>query len=797
MPDAGAQPAGPQAATIGRDHELTRLTGLLGSTTRLINVSGPIGSGRKALVRAALRALRGAYDDVHEVRLAGGQGAGDWLRELARSVGAAVDTDDEASLRVALAGRVLLMVDDAGGTVSLADLRRLTEWCPDLQLVVVTIAALPVDDRVELLPLARADAVQLFAARAVEIDPSFRLDDDTAPYVERICAAVDGLPLALQVAAARLSALPLPFLAREIDERRALAVLSHADPERIGVRDCLELTCTHLTPSAAALFDMTGVFAGPFGLAALVDIAGRGATAALYDDLSQLVELRLLERVAGSDGEALYRLRPLVRELAEHRLTESGRLDEAARRHGEHYSAVARHAAAQLADGDDGTALAEIARAADEPWAALERLERRDPVAALRLAADLAPFADQGTHHERCRATVEGLLGEVGDAVDAETRCDAVLADVSLSLMSRAGAAVTEVIVERLAQARALARTLDQPLPLLRALSLSVLAGFLTGAADEAYSAAEEGIEASTRLGHARWLARFEAWSAMAHIMAGRPQSAARLGEQALQRALRVEDDRAVVVAGLLLHQMPPEAVRERAQLPSLEALLKMAERLQDLQTQSHLLARLAGEALEAGETATAARWVLRRLELVVLSGAWNAAGFVLMQTVRLAVLRRDDEIAAQLHGAVAPMLAVLSGLMGPAAVASYEAGVAASRKRLGSERFDLVAADRGARPWDQALALAKPYLLGLAGPARRPGRRADVPADFGLTPRELQVLGRIALGHRNKEIAAELEITAKSVMHHSVAIYRKLGVRGRSEAAVVAVREGLVHPPS
>jgi DNA-binding CsgD family transcriptional regulator len=279
----------------------------------------------------------------------------------------------------------------------------------------------------------------------------------------------------------------------------------------------------------------------------------------------------------------------------------------------------------------------------------------------------------------------------------------------------------------------------------------------------------------------------------MLYHASGESGEAVRWGQLGLRRALRAGDPRGVIAAGLLLHPLPPEAGVDRTGLPSLAELTAMAERLGDVTIRTHLYAQLAAAAIARGDLSGSARWVLARMGLVVRSAAWHGPGYVLMQAAMIACLRGDDEVAARLHGPVSPMLDVLYGGLPPAYAARYRASIAAARERVGAEEFEALVADTSPQSWDEALTVAKPYLLSVAEPKAPLNAPAESHSARELTPRERLVLAHLVAGRRNKEIAALLTITPKTVMHHSVAIYRKLGVRGRAEAAVLALREGLV----
>ena len=174
-------------------------------------------------------------------------------------------------------------------------------------------------------------------------------------------------------------------------------------------------------------------------------------------------------------------------------------------------------------------------------------------------------------------------------------------------------------------------------------------------------------------------------------------------------------------------------------------------------------------------------------------------------QDVVAAVGRRDDAMAATLHGSLAEALPKLQLGISAQPAAVYFAAVAEARSRFGARAFDAVVAEGTLLAWDAALAAGLEYGSRLASRAA-PRASVDVgrPAEARvsgqverLTPRELDVLRLLARGDTNKDIATALGLRPKTVMHHSVTIYGKLGVRGRAEATAWAYRNGVVGGPA
>ena len=258
-----------------------------------------------------------------------------------------------------------------------------------------------------------------------------------------------------------------------------------------------------------------------------------------------------------------------------------------------------------------------------------------------------------------------------------------------------------------------------------------------------------------------------------------------------------------MVRSAVLLVELQPDAPDLLESVPDLEALLDAARADDELVEQGILYPRIARRHFDAGDVIRGAEWTLGGLGFADRFGAWYASGFCVANLVRLASDRGDDGVAARLHGSLAPIMAeVVVGLSpGPAAV--YRSAVEAVRERLGAVAFDRRVTDGALLQPAEALAVAVEYTRDLgatepAVPAIAPAgrRQPSVGVNDGpsaLTPRELDILRVLVTGATNRQIGDQLGLRPKTVMHHSVSIYGKLGVRGRTEATAWAYRQGLL----
>jgi DNA-binding CsgD family transcriptional regulator/predicted ATPase len=786
----------PPAAVLGRDEELQALLRLLEpGGPAVINVTGARGMGKSALVRAALDVAAPRFADVQTLDLTG-ETTATALSGLRRHLSRMPIVLHRGAPEAA-GERTLLYLDRAdllaraGG-----ELNELASSHGALVVVLESVQQVRAADCHLLLvgPLSTAAAIEHFRRTAESAGLRLAEDRASTAYIQRICTAVEGNPLAIELAAARLAFMPLSSLATRLEAPgRALSVLtSPASEGTTALRTALEDSHRATSEDAQLLLDLLSVFSGSFSLEAIEAVCA-GEVPACFDALGELLDLRLVE-LDPTVGEGRYRLSRLVRDFAFERLRTSSREAAARGRHAAHHAGVARRAACAFDDADEEEARAILGDDYAEALAALGWLTQADPVTALRLAADLG-----WEGHRRGGGTVlvsalEHLTSHVADAGARAARRDALLWLAQLASWSPVVGDQAELIGRRLAEGLTLAHELGEPLPLLRGLRTQLLAVTAHGDVRSAVAACAEGIEVASALGHARWLGRFEISSSAMYGVLQQFEVAAPLAASGLARATRSGDRRGIALGSLALHVMPPDYVPDRASLPPLESVLEIFQELGDLQNEVHTLATLAHQAIERGDPRTAATWVLARRDRLGKTDLLNGLTVSVMLAVRISRLRGDHALSARLHGSVAAHMEPLLAIMSPTDVERYRAGLEASRAELGPETFDEQVASGRLLDRDETAVELVRYLRDVvdeeAAPVVRAGPSA---ASAALTAREEQVLALLGRGLRNKEIAAELGITPKSVMHHTVSIYRRLGVRSRTEAVTTATRAGLL----
>ena len=278
------------------------------------------------------------------------------------------------------------------------------------------------------------------------------------------------------------------------------------------------------------------------------------------------------------------------------------------------------------------------------------------------------------------------------------------------------------------------------------------------------------------------------------HSLLREHEAAAALAASGLARALRSGDRRALALACLALHGLPTEHRPDVPGLPSLETVLHIVRELGDADTETHVLATLAHDAIDRNDADEAAAWVLERQQHLGRGEQLHGLTVSVMLGVHVARLRGDHRAGARLHGSIAAHAEPLLPLLSPVHVHQYRAALQAVSTRLGATGYEAAVAE--GRLLDRSETLAALLQVLHRNEVTVPSQRAAAPTGPArpvLSPREVQVLVLVVDGLRNKEIAERLNLSPKTVMHHTAAIYRKLGVRGRTEAITAGVRLGVV----
>lgn len=428
----------PVSELIGRDTEVAEVVDLV-RTERLVTLTGAGGIGKTRLSLEAGRLL--------QARFAGGV----WLAELgplsdpelvpitvAGALGLTLASGTLSAERVAQAlgpRQVLLILDNCEHVIEAAaqmaeallraspvarvmassrePLRALGETV--YRVPPLAVPAADIEDGEDLL---RSGAVRLFVARSRAADPQFAPDDRVAALMASICRHLDGIPLAIELAAARTAALGVDGLAARIDDRFRLLTGGHrtALPRHQTLRATLDWSYELLPESERVILRRLGVFAGGFSLeSASAVAAGDGIGASdVVDAVVELVAKSLLS--AAGTAVAQYRLLETTRAYAIEKLREAGELEPYARRHAEHYRNIFETAAAQWETQPPAEWLAAYGRHLDNVRAALDWAFGPGGNAGIGVAltVNAVPLWMRLSLMEECRRRVEEALPAQG-----------------------------------------------------------------------------------------------------------------------------------------------------------------------------------------------------------------------------------------------------------------------------------------------------------------------------------------------------------------------------------------------
>lgn len=508
---------------IGREKEVADIKGLL-ERVRLLTLTGTGGAGKSRLsLQAATHLLSEMEDGVWFVELAPISDPG----LVPQTVADALDVREEPGKRITQtlidalkSRRLLLVLDNAEHLVAacaglVGDLLR---FCPHVHILVSSREPLGVSGE-QTYPIpslslpdtrqaqtaqatSQYEAVRLFIERARLVQPGFAVSDANAPAVAQICVQLDGIPLAIELAAARVRAMPVEQIMARLDDRFRLLTggARTALPRQQTLRALIDWSYNLLNERERAALRALSVFTGGWTLPAAEAICA-GETVEdweVLDLLSSLVDKSLVVYEFSDEDQPRYRLLETVRQYGQDRLRESGEQDGARQRHAAWFLALADQAAPQLRQSDQAAWLRSMESDHDNLRAALDWCLGRDETTetALRLCGSLWRFWEVHGHWTQGRAWFERALNAPGP-VTPRWRARALCGAGFLASFQGDYARMAELASEGLALAREIGDSR-------RAGAASVLLGFAAyakGDLEQAAEFAEESLRLSREAG--------------------------------------------------------------------------------------------------------------------------------------------------------------------------------------------------------------------------------------------------------------------------------------------------------
>jgi non-specific serine/threonine protein kinase len=789
---------------LGRVQEVQCARRLLlqpGSPVRLLTLTGPGGTGKTRLALAVAASLLTQFEDgVFFVDLEPVSDARLVHSAIARAIGLHDTGQRPVTERLAEFLRerhVLLLLDNFEQVVEAAPaLSKLLTSTANLKLLVTSRArlrlrwervlpvpplALPDLDRLpEPEALEKVPSVALFLHHARALDPGFCVTEANARELAELCVRLDGLPLALELAAARVNTLPLRSI---VDRPLELLATDAGDvaPRHSTMRRAIGWSYDRLTPEEQTVFRRAAIFPTgclPEAAAAICEdiqtsvtfgpLSTSSADLGVVDVLASLACKSLLRQERQPNGELRFGMLETVRAYAFEQLGERGELEETARRFCEYFRALAERAEPDLTGPEQSACMDRLEHEHDNIRSAVRWcLERGWAEEGLRLAGALWRF-----WFTRCHLTE-------GNRALAE-------------LLELEGASAT--------RPRTLAKALNA-------------AGNLAQACGDLERAARlhtQSIALRRTLGGRREIAI--ALNSLANVAVERGDyvAARRLYEESLALRRDLQDKRAIAVTLNNLSVIARDLGEWQRAATLSEESGGLFRYLGDTQGVALSLVTLGLAKYHLGSKAEAAEF--HRESLALFGQLENKRDIAECLEVLAIIVSTGGQpaLAARLFGAAESSLEEIGSTIGPASSVRYQRHVAELRERLGHEAFTASWSEGRAMAVEDAMAeaLMDAEHAGAVGNQRTPRRPSSSPRvrglavsphpvsrlSGGLTRREQEVAALLARGLTNRQIAAELTIAERTAETHVCKILSKLSLARRAQLTAWAVEHELAN---
>ncbi len=767
---------------VGREEEMAEVERLL-RTTRLLTLTGVGGSGKTRLALALAKSSVGACPD------------GAWLVELAslsdpaqvpRAVAQALGVREQpgrllsATLEDFLSSKSLLLVlDNCEHLIEAAArlVETLLDSCAGLRVLATSRETLNVaGELVWRVPplsvpdsgrppaveeLARFESVRLFVERARYRQPAFLLTPENARVVGEICRRLEGIPLAIELAAVRVGGLSVEQISERLkDSLKLLAGGRTAPPRQRTLKGALDWSYELLDEPEKELFGRLSVFAGGWTLEAAEAVGAGGGIEEgdVLELLSGLVDKSLVVAEAGPEGAARYRMLEPVRQYGGEKLEASGEAADVRRRHASFFLELAEEAEPALLGPGQVAWLERLDLEHDNLRAALGWLgEEREVEQGLRLGGALGRFWWHRGHFTEGRAWLEELLGFAGASGRTAARAKALYAlGALINRNANHATGDPEVARSRLEESIEIYRELGDESCTAAVLRELGSVGVGVGDWEAARSSLEEGLGLDRRSGNEYGVALTRTYLGILDFFRGDYGPARTHFEEGI-------------------------------------GSLRGSGNKLDLNTNLFFLGCLA---CDRGDYAEARTRFAEMMEGNPLQQRRWTAPIVMLGYARLAAGEGQAARALRLAGAAEALQQTVGGsTQAPAFAAYLRRGLEPAWRALGEEEA-AAAFEQG-----RAMTLEGAVEYALSEEEGPPTEKAPAPEEppagrrqaAALTPREREVAILLARELTNRQIASELVISERTVATHVHKILKKLGLRSRTQIAAWTIEQRLL----
>ena len=802
-------------ALIGRDVELASVAELL-ARRRLVTLTGPGGSGKTRTALEIARRVCGLFDD------------GVWLVELAQlddpdqipaAVASVLDIRAQPgrsmseSLASVIGGRhLLLLLDNCEHLIEAAaqlcdtllragdDLRVLATSREPLGVsgeVRYPVPPLPVPADEESVEEARdSEAVTLFVERAVEAQPGFALTADAVSAVSTIVRRLDGMPLAIELAAAQVDVLGLADLTAGLDDRFRMLVneTRGVAARQASLAATVEWSYRLLSPDEQKAFARLSIFPAPFTLSAATAAVGGDAT----DLVTRLVRRSLLVAPrAGADGQFRYGMLETLRAFASARLDESGERMDCAAAVANWTVATSKRAAAAFDGPDDSFAWLWGEAEQDNLRDALEWSLENDPDVALELAIAAAPWWFLRGHYAEGQSGFARALA--GDAAASPVQLAAAEVWRGRLALDSGG---FDVALRHFRRADELLTGQGPSALLADSLNCQTIALFNLACDDEARATGARAMETARTAGHPSGIAYAYVTLSLAALYAGEFEAALSLANSAAAvDSTQVRGHAARWTASTLADALSTTGDLDRAEQIYRDGL-ELCRRAGDRCTEAMHLDGLARVELRTGRPTDAAAHIVEAIRISAETGdrlrlsdcfAVTAVWASSFSPENSAVLWGAARSVSESLGMERPALIDITDQADP--TSAYDSvfltePILRVRQALGSQAA--LADNRGAT---MGLDAAVAFALTVLNDSRQPSGGEDKAGQSVLSRRERELVDLVAEGLTDRQIAERLFISIRTVRSHLDRIRDKTGARRRADLTRLALDSGLVTP--